>query len=145
MFISVMLLLPVLMSKSKHTRCSDLKYSGLRLPVPIIWVLTISLTLALARASACALAPQLRSPDPSEIHVKVNIDVIKDISDNPVHLRTTSEWSCDFAIMMPYLSKDQKQVLSSLYKNGRKLVKTDSHIEFLTNVLKKRLFLKGLR
>jgi hypothetical protein len=65
----------------------------------------------------------------------LNSDVCKDYLANPVDQCTEFEQSCDKYEMVPYLSSDQKQVIKCLYKNGRKIVISESHIEFLSKSL----------
>ena len=58
-----------------------------------------------------------------------------DTLDIPVDQCTHLEWSCGVEVMMPNLTKEQKQVIKSLYKNGEKVISSELRIDFLTQTL----------
>ena len=55
-------------------------------------------------------------------------------SDQSVRHCTESQ-SCEIDSRMSDLTIEQKQIISSLYKNGRKIVNTKSHLEYLNRSL----------
>ena len=126
----VLLLSVMMVNKSKHTSSMSLMSSRLRLNVPILWVLAISLTFAAARASFDSDNLQLWLPDPELIHKEVTQEFFIDTLEHSVDQCTLQE-SCELNAKMPYLSKEQKQCLTSLYKTAKKIVSSESHIDFL--------------
>ena len=133
-------------NKSKHTSSSKLlMFSRLRLNVPTLWVLALSLTLALASTSLDSFAQQLWLSDPGIIHKEVNQSVNFDAHENSVDQCTHKEESCELNQMMSYLSKDQKQLLNSLYKIGQKCVTSESHVDFLSRSLEEEFIPKRFK
>ena len=112
-----MLLLQVMIdNRSKLTRLTKpLMFLGLRLCVPIYWVLIISSAFATASISSCSVS-QLWLADPKLEIPTENSVISQDISEHTVDQCTSKKVSCDEEEMMN-LSSEQKQVVKFLYKN----------------------------
>ena len=82
---------------------------------------------------------------PGIIHKEVNQSVNFDAHENSVDQCTHKEESCELNQMMSYLSKDQKQLLNSLYKIGQKCVTSESHVDFLSRSLEEEFIPKRFK
>ena len=97
--------------------------------VPMRWVLLIPIALATTNRSTCST--QFLSTEPTLDFHSENPEVFYDYTASSVDKCTFLEVSWSWTSMMR-LSSEQKQVLKSLYKNGAKIVNSESHIEFLS-------------
>ena len=64
-----------------------------------------------------------------------NTSLLEDWVDTSVSQCTVIELSCDFG-RMTCLTVEQKRIVKSLYRVGRKVVSLESHLEFLEESLK---------
>ena len=123
-------------NNSKLTRKKTLMFDGLRLCVPFVWVLIISLTFAIASSSSDSVSQLWLAVPTFDILIE-NIEVHRDISEYTGDQGTSEEVSCVDEKMV-HLSSVQKQVIKLLYRNGEKVVKTESHIEFLSKSIQNK-------
>ena len=105
-----------------------------RMTVPGFWVLVSFVILQ----DSCS-ASQFCTADQADFHRIVSTGNI--FSENTVRHCTVNQ-SCDSDNRMTTLTSEQKLVLSKLYRNGRKVVKTSSHIEFLKTSLELKVIPK---
>ena len=107
----------------------------------MFWVLSITLAFATTIISASSL--QLLSIDPTLDFLVENPEVSTDYSAYSCDKCTFFEVSCSEVSMN--LSSEQKQVIKSLYKNGAKIVITESHIEFLSTSIQKQFIPRSFK
>ena len=109
----------------------------LRLCVPKFGVLITAVTFVTSFSSVLSRA-QLWATVPNTFQGELNIDVSQDTIEISVDHCTEFEQSCVDDRKMNF-SCEQKQIISNLYKCGRKKIKTESHVQFLSKCLEKRI------
>ena len=90
------------------------------------------------------LVPQFWTVDESFNHFQVTCVRIP-YTELSTEYCTAFEQSCGVDSKMSNLTKEQKRLVSSLYKNGRKLVNSKSHVDFLDECSKQKVIPKAFK
>ena len=110
--------------------------------VPMCWVLLIAYALATTVLPACS--SQLLSTDPTIDLLSENPEVGEDYSALSVDKCTLVKVSWRYT-NMANLSSEQKQVIKCLYKNGAKIVNSESHVDFLSSSIQNKFIPKSFK
>ena len=114
----------------------------LRLVVPIFWVLLPSVISAVRASSS--LSTQFWSTEhPPSIHF-VNQDISRDLETSDDHC-TEPFQSCSADFKMPNFTIEHKQIVKSLYKEGKRFVHSESHVRFLSECLSQKIIPKTFK
>ena len=110
--------------------------------VPLYRVLLIAYALATTVLPACS--SQLLSTDPTIDLLSENPEVGEDYSALSVDKCTLVKVSWRYT-NMANLSSEQKQVIKCLYKNGAKIVNSESHVDFLSSSIQNKFIPKSFK
>ena len=98
-----------------------------------------------ASLTSICLKSQFGETEQSNIHIIVNREVIFDYLELSVEPSTVFEQSCEYDREMCGRTDEQKQVIKNLYKYGRKIVHSESHIKILSKSLEQNLIPKSFK
>ena len=113
--------------------------SKLRLVVPFLVLLTS--VIAAARVSS-SLSTQFWSTENTNLH-PVNQEIFRDLESSDDQC-TEPVQSCAY-FKMPNLTDEHKQLVKSLYKEGKRIVHSESHVIFLTECLNLKIIPKAFK